>query len=212
MSVNINKSNPIELKESREFQSRNIEARISSLISSIEDNYKISKDTIKSLLDFKKALWDEYYKDMSIAYRKRLSTKINKYIKEWLIKSNSDEILTPDQKQILIQKIIDITNLQESTKSDIANLRETINIENNSNDNTLSSSNLSIDISREIKQKIDDPKTLSDQVIWWVIWLWDSIYTTWKFIWDIAIWAIKTPYHIYELVIWKAKLRSRNRN
>lgn len=53
--------------------------------------------------------------------------------------------------------------------------------------------------------KAKNPKNIGDNIIWASIWIINSTEDLIKVLYNIWAWVIKTPYHIYMIVKWKAK-------
>jgi len=60
---------------------------------------------------------------------------------------------------------------------------------------------------KNILTKLENPKSVWDEILWIAFWTANSIYTTTKFLYELWTWLIKTPYHIYLIVSWKAKYK-----
>jgi len=60
---------------------------------------------------------------------------------------------------------------------------------------------------KNILTKLENPKSVWDEILWIAFWTANSIYTTTKFLYELWKNIIQAPYHIYLIVSWKAEYK-----
>ncbi len=183
-----------------------IENQIHKVMNEIEKEYTFQWNTLKNLLNFKLAKAKEGTLKSSNDYRNALIKEIEEKAISWEIISNNKDILWTAKYEALANKIIEVSKLTKDIQKWIQNLRAEI-LQDSFQEMFLSSSYLQTKwlYSREILARIDDPKTLWDNLMWLWIGTLESLVIVWKFTYDIGKWIILTPYHIIEIIRWKGK-------
>lgn len=184
-------------------QTNDINQQIEWLSRAIEIEFKISKNILWELLNFKKNIIKKENVQNSIEYRKALIWEIQRLSQSWEI----DSQLSNDQSIILADKVISLEKLKEKTQTWIDELRDEI-INNIYNNSLFSSKWLSLKWSKDIIHKIDNPQWLWDSILWFSVGIVETGAVIWKILSESLMWLIKSPFDIIELARWKAQLET----
>ncbi len=196
--MNLDRRNSIESSEKND-----INKQIENLENAIQKEFNISKNTLWTLLNFKKNTDQKETKETSIDYRKILIWEIQRLSGNWEIISQ----LSNEQSLVLADKVITLEKLKEKTQIGIKELREEI-LSTQYNDNLFGSDGLSLSWSKETREKIDHPKWIQDHIIWLGVWVVETGVIMAKISWEILLWIIKSPLDIIEILRGKAKLNT----
>lgn len=184
-------------------QTNDINQQIEWLSRAIETEFKISKNILWELLNFKKNIIKKENVQNSIEYRKALIWEIQRLSQSWEI----DSQLSNDQSIILADKVISLEKLKEKTQTWIDELRDEI-INNIYNNSLFSSKWLSLKWSKDILHKIDNPQWFWDSMLWFSVGIVETWAVIWKVLSESLIWILKSPFDIIELARWKAQLET----
>ncbi len=184
-------------------QTNDINQQIEWLSRAIETEFKISKNILWELLNFKKNIIKKENVQNSIEYRKALIWEIQRLSQSWEI----DSQLSNDQSIILADKVISLEKLKEKTQTWIDELRDEI-INNIYNNSLFSSKWLSLKWSKDILHKIDNPQWFWDSMLWFSVGIVETWAVIWKILSESLIWILKSPFDIIELARWKAQLET----
>jgi len=184
-------------------QTNDINQQIEWLSRAIETEFKISKNILWELLNFKKNIIKKENVQNSIEYRKALIWEIQRLSQSWEI----DSQLSNDQSIILADKVISLEKLKEKTQTWIDELRDEI-INNIYNNSLFSSKWLSLKWSKDILHKIDNPQWFWDSMLWFSVGIVETWAVIWKVLSESLIWLLKSPFDIIELARWKAQLET----
>lgn len=196
--TNLDKSSHLET--SQEYIINN---QIEWLQKAIEAEFKISKNTLWELLTFKKESKKQESINNSIDYRKALISEIQRLSESGELKSQ----LSDEQSILLADKLIALEKLKEKVQNWIDELRNEIT--NNTYHNELFSSQwLTLKWSKNICEKIDNPKWMWDTLIWFWIGIVETGVIVGKVIWETVVGIVKLPYDAFALMTSKAKLES----
>lgn len=196
--TNLDKSSHLETS-----QENIINNQIDWLQKAIEVEFKISQNTLWELLSFKKEMRRQENINDSIDYRKALISEIQRLSESWELKSQ----LSDEQSIVLADKLIALEKLKEKVQNWIDELRNEIT--NNTYHNELFSSQwLTLKWSKNICEKIDNPKWMWDTLIWFWVGIVETGVIIGKVIWEAAVGLVKLPYDTFALMTSKAKLES----
>lgn len=196
--TNLDKSSHLETS-----QEHIINNQIEWLQKAIEAEFKISKNTLWELLTFKKEIKKQESINNSIDYRKALIYEIQRLSESGELKSQ----LSDEQSILLADKLIALEKLKEKVQNWIDELRNEIT--NNTYHNELFSSQwLTLKWSKNICEKIDNPKWMWDTLIWFWVGVIETGVIVGKVIWETVVGIIKLPYDAFALMTSKAKLES----
>lgn len=196
--TNLDKSSHLETS-----QEHIINNQIEWLQKAIEAEFKISKNTLWELLTFKKEIKKQESINNSIDYRKALISEIQRLSESGELKSQ----LSDEQSILLADKLIALEKLKEKVQNWIDELRNEIT--NNTYHNELFSSQwLTLKWSKNICEKIDNPKWMWDTLIWFWIGIVETGVIVGKVIWETVVGIVKLPYDAFALMTSKAKLES----
>ena len=196
--TNLDKSSHLETS-----QEHIINNQIEWLQKAIEAEFKISKNTLWELLTFKKEIKKQESINNSIDYRKALIYEIQRLSESGELKSQ----LSDEQSILLADKLIALEKLKEKVQNWIDELRNEIT--NNTYHNELFSSQwLTLKWSKNICEKIDNPKWMWDTLIWFWIGIVETGVIVGKVIWETVVGIVKLPYDAFALMTSKAKLES----
>ncbi len=196
--TNLDKSSHLETS-----QEHIINNQIEWLQKAIEAEFKISKNTLWELLTFKKEIKKQESINNSIDYRKALIYEIQRLSESGELKSQ----LSDEQSILLADKLIALEKLKEKVQNWIDELRNEIT--NNTYHNELFSSQwLTLKWSKNICEKIDNPKWMWDTLIWFWVGVIETGVIVGKVIWETVVGIIKLPVDAFALMTSKAKLES----
>lgn len=196
--TNLDKSSHLETS-----QEHIINNQIEWLQKAIEAEFKISKNTLWELLTFKKEIKKQESINNSIDYRKALISEIQRLSESGELKSQ----LSDEQSILLADKLIALEKLKEKVQNWIDELRNEIT--NNTYHNELFSSQwLTLKWSKNICEKIDNPKWMWDTLIWFWVGVIETGVIVGKVIWETVVGIIKLPVDAFALMTSKAKLES----
>lgn len=196
--TNLDKSSHLETS-----QKHIINNQIEWLQKAIEAEFKISKNTLWELLTFKKEIKKQESINNSIDYRKALIYEIQRLSESGELKSQ----LSDEQSILLADKLIALEKLKEKVQNWIDELRNEIT--NNTYHNELFSSQwLTLKWSKNICEKIDNPKWMWDTLIWFWVGVIETGVIVGKVIWETVVGIIKFPVDAFALMTSKAKLES----
>lgn len=116
--------------------------------------------------------------------------------------SNGNSSLSENQTEELYHSIEGYKKLViEHTKFDIETLKSRVS---NDLSQTESIGNTVLkNIFPTMMQRVQNPKTLSDEFTWAILWALDSGITFWYICYKIGLWIIKSPYDLYLITSWK---------
>lgn len=196
--TNLDKNNNLEVSHEN-----SINNQIEWLQKAIELEFKISKNTVWELLSFKKEIKRQEQMNIGIDSRKALVSEIQRLSEAGEIQSQ----LSNEQSVILADKLIALEKLKEKVQNWIDELRNEIN--NNTYHNELfSSQGLTLGWSKNIRDKIDNPKWMWDTLIWFWVWIVETWVIVGKVIWETALGLVKLPFDTFALLSSKAELDS----
>ncbi|MGE4444407.1 MAG: hypothetical protein AB7E37_05450 [Candidatus Altimarinota bacterium] len=196
--TNLDKSSHLETS-----QEHIINNQIEGLQKAIEAEFKISKNTLGELLTFKKEIKKQESINNSIDYRKALIYEIQRLSESGELKSQ----LSDEQSILLADKLIALEKLKEKVQNGIDELRNEIT--NNTYHNELfSSQGLTLKWSKNICEKIDNPKGMGDTLIGFGVGVIETGVIVGKVIGETVVGIIKLPYDAFALMTSKAKLES----
>jgi len=184
-----------------------IEKKISNLMNEIEKEFKFKWNTLEKLLSFKFYIEKREAIKTSNEFRSALISEIEKKANFWEIVSNDNEKLNQAKYELLANKIIEISKLTKEIQAWIRNLRSEILNDAFKEEPFLTSSSL---ITKrlyweDLLKRIDNPESFGDQLIWlWVASI-ETLAIVWKFIYDLWKDIILSPYHLVQIIRWKAK-------
>jgi len=160
-------------------------------------NEKISDKTIENLLNLKTINSLDWLKSELNDFK----NEINSSDKLSILEKKSLQNLSEDEKNKLFNVLKWYKNVIEKASRDKLDiLKDTL--ENwNSQDKTWLERRLPVNI----LNKLENPNWVWDEVLWIALWTTNSIMTTVEFLYKLWAWIIKSPYHIYLIVSWKAK-------
>lgn len=179
-----------------------IESKIYSLMNEIKKEFKFKWNTLEQLFNFKLSKNKIEVIESSNNFRNALIAEIEKMSNSWDIVLNNDAKLTWIKYETLANKIIEINELSKEIKAWIQELRAEL-----LNETSLSSNSLLTKwfYSKNLLQKIDNPKNFKDELIWlWVASI-EVIAVVLKFWYDIWRDFILFPYHIIQILKWEVK-------
>ena len=162
---------------------------------------KLSSEITKNFWNKKNPwIYKESVKNL-LKLKENINSKNDIYnLKEELI--NLSAHLSEKQKQDFILAI-------EWAKEILKNSRELIDeIKNNVNDNIFSPKDWEFTTKvfwQKLLNRWKNPKSISDQFIWWWIWLFNSTEAIAKISINLLVWIWKSIPDIYKIISWKAK-------
>lgn len=186
-----------------------IEAKINAIVTEIEKEYKIWKNTLEKLMAFKLEKWKESISKETWEYKNALISEIKKEATSWEIFSQNNEILSEDEYKYLAEKLIEISKLKEKTQIWIEELRAEL-IKDSFSDNLFTSKTLLTKwlYSQKTLDKIENPKWFLDNMVWFWVWTIETLAIIWKFSFETLKWIIKSPIDLVQIAKWDAKLET----
>jgi len=174
----------------------------------IHEKYHISWDTITHLTTLKLQQQQQNTQFDNLAYRELLATEIQEKATDGEItvitSQDTEKEYHPDDFQHLIDIVLKIRELHESTRNQLAHLKDTSEA-----DFVESQSLITAPIySSTLLERARHPEHAGDQIVWMMIGVWETIViavtTTGQIIWGI----IKSPYDLYRVWTGKAQIES----
>lgn len=181
-------------------------SKIDKLLNEIQKEYKISKDTLASLFEFKLEKWISNVSNTSIEYRNDLIEEIKKLSSLGEIESFDKNILEVKHLEVLASKIIQINKLNKLTQSEIDKLRSDLNLW--FYEDLFSTKSLILPWNKNILEKLKNPQSNLDEVIWFWVWITESFAIVWKFSYETLISLLKSPIDLVNILRWKQKLET----
>lgn len=197
----------LDLRNSNETNKNDwIEKRINKVMSEIENEFKFKWNTLEKLFSFKLDIEKKETTQNSSEYRNALIAEIEKKANSWDIISNNEEKLNQAKYEALANKIIEISKLTDEIQAWIQELRAEL-LNDSFKEISLTSNSLLTKwlYSKWVLKRIDDPKKFTDQLLWLWVWTVESLAIMWKFGYDLWKWIVMSPYHLVQIIRWKAK-------
>lgn len=170
-----------------------LEKRISNLEKQIINDYKISSNRLQDLITFSTWKWlDEIkmelgnqlesvnWKEVDYDEVAALLSQISKY----------KEQITNESKLWRESLISEIWWWNPEIPTDMINAKSYL---------------VSSLFPESILERASNPKNIWDNLVWLGIWAIETIAYSWKLIWQVWLWVVKLPYHLYQIATWKAK-------
>jgi hypothetical protein len=173
---------------------KNLEGKISSLETQIISQFKISYSRLPELVRFSSEKWRD-------ALKLELKSELTKNTWETLVD-------TPIDYDMLASKIEELWLLKDELKKQVRAWIEWLNAELaklNWNNELTNPKLISKILPKNLIKRAENPQNVWDQILWLWIWTVESVAITWKFVWETAIWILKSPYDLYQIATWKAK-------
>ena len=159
------------------------EEKIKKLEGDIMQKFKISKEHLAKLLLFIKSKKEE---EISFLLKAELA-ELWIIVESWSIDNFSDNLL-------------EISKLREQTRIDIQNLMADLS---KSPEIHFYTNPYSFNYSKEIIDKVEDPKTIIDNLLALSIWVLETLYISWKIVFDLWAGIIYLPQDLYYFLSWK---------
>lgn len=194
----------LDLRNNIESNTSTPDKRLIELFAEINSKYLIKWDLLTKLLDFKKEIQKDEAISASLDYQKDLFEEIKSQAEKWEISHiNSQEELSQEELRALSHKIIEIQKL----KTEIQNWLNELRVELNKASIVFSPQNMltSSWYSKETLERIENPRSLKDNLYWWAIALIETWAIFWKLAYDWVKWVIFSIKDLANLIKWNAK-------
>ena len=179
----------------------NSEKLLSELLDDINKEFWIEKETLKKLI-WKETIFSLEWLKNNINSLENTAEKnnINSFKNEKLEKL----FYTLDWAKKLLEKnsSLELKNLQK----EIINISEIQNNNFDQSETTSYEKKLEQYLPSNLVLKAKNPENIHHQILWLALWTSNSILTTVDALYQIWKWIIKTPFHIYLILKWKAKI------
>lgn len=183
-----------------------IEEKINIVMNEIEKEYNFKWNTLENLFSFKLEKAKEITIENSNEYKKALIEEIEKKANSWEITSNNEDILWIAKYEALANKIIEVSKLTQDIQKWIQDLRAEI-LNDRFRDIFLTSNSLLTKniYSQKTLDRVDNPNNIWDNLVWLWVGIIESWAIIWKFSYDLGKWILLSPYHVIQLIRWKAQ-------
>lgn len=183
---------------------KNIETKIQGLISGIHKEFRLSKDTLQSLLEFKQKKWKQAITQDTALFFQELLQQVEKQSQNGEIQTSLGQPLDASHSALLTQKLIDISELTQYVQAEIEELKLWLSSEKET-ENLFSPTAWALTLTQnfyspETLGKIQAPKTITDNLVWFGIWFIETLAVSGKLILDTCYGILKFPIDITRII------------
>lgn len=183
-----------------------IESKISRVMNEIEKEFSFKWNTLESLMAFKLEKQKATTIEKTVDFKSSLIEEIKQKANAWEITSSENLELSQAKYEVLANKIIELNKLKNEVQSEIQNLRA--EYLKSSLENFQIGTNDFITrkwYSKATLARIENPQSMTDEMLGLAISWVESIVTIGKFSFDVLSGVVLTPYHLVKIVSGKAK-------